>query len=53
MLSQRAMESDELAGDPLHAEICAREIQQLPQCRNDYEFGFVSGMCGYERVSAF
>lgn len=22
----------------------------LPRCRNDREFGFVSGMCGYERV---
>lgn len=22
----------------------------LPTCRNDREFGFVSGMCGYERV---
>jgi hypothetical protein len=53
MLFRRAMESDELAGDPLHLETFAQEIQQLPECRNDHEFGFVSGMCGYERVSAF
>jgi hypothetical protein len=43
MLFERAME------DPLHMD----EIQQLPECRNDHEFGFVSGMCGYERVLAF
>jgi hypothetical protein len=53
MLSKRAMESDELAGDPLHMETFEDQIQQLSECRNDHEFGFVSGMCGYERVSAF
>ncbi|KAJ6112318.1 hypothetical protein N7523_008379 [Penicillium sp. IBT 18751x] len=53
MLFQRAMESDELAGDPLHMETFGDQILQLPECRNDHEFGFVSGMCGYERVSAF
>lgn len=51
MLFERAMESDELAGDPLHMETFEDEIQQLPECRNDHEFGFASGMCGYERVS--
>ncbi|KAJ6076668.1 hypothetical protein N7499_008649 [Penicillium canescens] len=53
MLSKRAMESDELAGDPLLMETFEDQIQQLPECRNDHEFGFVSGLCGYESVSAF
>lgn len=53
MLFKRAMESDELAGDPLLMETFEDQIQQLSECRNDHEFGFVSGMCGYERVSAF
>ena len=26
-------------------------LAALPQCRNDLEHGFVSGMCGYRRVS--
>ncbi|PON29537.1 hypothetical protein TGAM01_v201786 [Trichoderma gamsii] len=25
-------------------------LRAVPACRNDEEFGFVSGMCGYERV---
>ncbi|KAK8059184.1 hypothetical protein PG996_009114 [Apiospora saccharicola] len=25
--------------------------EKLPECRNDLELGFVSGMCGYRRVS--
>jgi ribosomal protein S18 acetylase RimI-like enzyme len=52
MLFQRAVESDELVGDSLHPETLSTEICRLPECRNDHEFGFVSGMCGYERVSA-
>ncbi|KAN0083849.1 hypothetical protein V8E54_002937 [Elaphomyces granulatus] len=51
MLFQRAMESDELAGDPLHLETFEDDIKRLPICRNDHEFGFVSGMCGYKRIS--
>ncbi|CAI6331670.1 unnamed protein product [Periconia digitata] len=27
------------------------DFRGLPVCRNDDEFGFVSGMCGYKRVS--
>jgi hypothetical protein len=45
MLFEKAME------DPLHMETFEDEIQQLPECRNDHEIGFVSGMCGYESVS--
>jgi hypothetical protein len=52
MLFQRAVESDKLVGDSLHPETLSAEICRLPECRNDHEFGFVSGMCGYERVSA-
>ncbi|KAB8257968.1 hypothetical protein BDV32DRAFT_139951 [Aspergillus pseudonomiae] len=42
MLFQRPMESDEYAGDPLHLETFGDKIQQLPECRNDKEFGFVN-----------
>ncbi|KAI9836044.1 MAG: hypothetical protein M1819_001655 [Sarea resinae] len=48
---QCAMEEDELAGDGAHQETFSRDIANLPQCRNDQEFGFVSGQCGYQRVS--
>jgi hypothetical protein len=27
------------------------ELDSLPTCRNDLEYGFVSAMCGYKRVS--
>lgn len=30
--------------------IFAAKLRALPACRNDEEFAFVSGMCGYERV---
>jgi hypothetical protein len=53
ILFERAMESDELAGDPLHIETFEDEIQQLLECRNNHEFGFASGICGYKRASAF
>jgi hypothetical protein len=53
MLFRWAMESDELAGNPSHLRLEAFEakICQVPACPNDHEFGFVSGMCGYERLS--
>lgn len=47
MLFERTMEG------PLHKDTFEDDIQQLPECRNDCEFGFASGMCGYERVLAF
>ena len=27
------------------------KIDVLPACRNDHEYGLVSGMCGYEKVA--
>ncbi len=41
-LLQRAMESDELVGDPLRMESSEKEIHQRPGCRNDQDFGFVN-----------
>lgn len=29
----------------------AEEIAKLSECRNDLEFGYVSGMCGYRRIT--
>ncbi|TRX96470.1 hypothetical protein FHL15_002742 [Xylaria flabelliformis] len=50
MIFDRAIDSDEWAGDGTFMEIFADNINQLPTCRNDHEFGFVSSMCGYERT---
>jgi GNAT superfamily N-acetyltransferase len=51
MLFKEAMNQDELAGDGMHADVFEEDITKLPECRNDHEFGFVSGMCGYRRIS--
>ncbi|KAF9775824.1 hypothetical protein IL306_006051, partial [Fusarium sp. DS 682] len=51
MLFQGAMEQDEYSGDGHHQDVFEDEIGKLPECRNDHEFGFVSGMCGYKRIS--
>ena len=50
MLFQGAMNQDELAGDGMHAEIFEEDIAQLPECRNDHEFGFVSGITIFVHV---
>ncbi|SPO06327.1 uncharacterized protein DNG_09016 [Cephalotrichum gorgonifer] len=47
MVFQGAMAWDEWAGDGLHRMVFGEQIDELPPCRNDHEFGFVSGMCGY------
>ena len=47
---ERAMESDEWAGDWSHRDVFGEDIDKLVVCRNDHEFGFVAGMCGYKRV---
>lgn len=51
MLFQSAMDQDEWAGDGLHVDFFEAKIAELPASRNDHEFGFVSGMCGYRRIS--
>ena len=50
-LFESAMDCDLFAGDGEHYITFQDEIKQLPECRNDHEFGFVRSMCGYERVS--
>ncbi len=54
---EKARAQDRWAGynldwEVFQEEIFQEEIQELPACRNDLEFGFVSSMCGYKRVSA-
>ena len=44
-----AIDWDELAGDGLHRKVMSEEIEKLPVCRNDHEFLFVKGMCGYSK----
>ncbi|KAH9908308.1 hypothetical protein F4778DRAFT_776611 [Xylariomycetidae sp. FL2044] len=50
MLFQRARDADKWAGDDWHSGFEGqKEFEELPVCRNDGEFGFASGMCGYSR----
>ncbi|KAI1258834.1 hypothetical protein F5Y18DRAFT_324274 [Xylariaceae sp. FL1019] len=49
-LFQSAMQSSLLAGDGSTEDVFDKDINELPPCRNDDEFGFASGMCGYKRV---
>ncbi|KAK8029310.1 hypothetical protein PG991_006366 [Apiospora marii] len=48
---QRILDSDDwerlLRNDPQVTDL----YKELPECRNDLELGFVSGTCGYKRVS--
>ncbi|RYC61568.1 hypothetical protein CHU98_g4642 [Xylaria longipes] len=50
MLFDRTIDQDEWAGDGTMMETFEDDINQLPACRNDHEFGFVRAMCGYEEV---
>lgn len=46
-----AMEQDEVTGDGSYQDTFSEQIAKLPECRNDLEFAFVSGACGYRRIS--
>ena len=46
-----AMDADEWTGDGTLMEDPSPYLVTLPRCRNDHEYGFVSGMCGYRRIS--
>lgn len=50
MIFEKAMLGDEWAGDGELREGLEEDIDELVVCRNDHEFGFVAGMCGYKRV---
>ncbi|KAK4935904.1 hypothetical protein LTR10_023116 [Elasticomyces elasticus] len=43
---KRAIENDERAGDHYSGPLDG-ELAQLPICRNDHEYGYVSRRCGY------
>ncbi|KAL7934438.1 hypothetical protein V8C35DRAFT_279609 [Trichoderma chlorosporum] len=45
-----AMDESRWAGDGSILDDREAGITTLPACRNDDEFGFVSGMCGYDHV---
>jgi hypothetical protein len=48
-----AMNADAIAGFGLRRldTVLQARLAELPECRIDLEYGFVSGMCGYRRVS--
>ncbi|ETS84836.1 hypothetical protein PFICI_02861 [Pestalotiopsis fici W106-1] len=50
MIFQTAMYQDKWSGDGHCWQMFAEQIDKLPSCRNDHEFAFVSGTCGYKRV---
>ncbi|KAK6222381.1 hypothetical protein LQW54_001081 [Pestalotiopsis sp. IQ-011] len=50
MIFETALDEDEWSGDGECRETFAEEIDKLPSCRNDHEFGFVSATCGYKKV---
>jgi GNAT superfamily N-acetyltransferase len=50
-ICREAIGRDECTGDGEHMEVFGEAIAMLPECRNDHEFGYVSGMCGYRRIS--
>ena len=49
IIVEYAMRLDTMVGNGEHAETYAETLDELPTCRNDHEFGFVSDMCGYMR----
>lgn len=46
-----AIGRDKWTEDGNHEETFSEDIATLPECRNDHEFGYMSGMCGYRRIS--
>lgn len=50
VIFEMAMQQDEWAGDGSHRDVFGENIDRLVACRNDHEFGFVAGMCGYKRI---
>jgi hypothetical protein len=44
----QARDQDEWAGDGSHMDIFQDQIEVLPECRNDHEFGFVALSCGVD-----
>jgi hypothetical protein len=50
MIFQWAVQADEFAGEGSLGEDWAEELEDLPTCRNDHEFGYLSGRCGYWQI---
>ncbi|KAI0530155.1 hypothetical protein GGR58DRAFT_518699 [Xylaria digitata] len=50
MIFDMVIDQDEWAGDGTIMDVFEDDLNQLPTCRNDHEFDFVSSMCGYERI---
>lgn len=46
VIFEHARDQDEWAGDGEHMETFGDDVEALPACRNDHEFGFVALACG-------
>jgi hypothetical protein len=53
IIFKMAMDADSIAGfGPRDVDVESQgRLAALPECRNDLEYGFVSGMSGYKTVS--
>lgn len=47
---EHAWDQDEWTGDGYHVDTFEDDIKALPECRNDYEYGFVGLACGVPGV---
>jgi hypothetical protein len=45
----QAQDQDVWAGDGSHVDLFQDQIEVLPECRNDHEFGFVALACGVDK----
>jgi len=50
IMFEHARDQDEWAGDGNHISDFEDDVNALPQCRNDHEFGFVALACGMPNV---
>lgn len=46
VIFEHAKDADEYTGDGDHMRTFEDDINDLPKCRNDHEFGFVALACG-------
>ena len=46
LIFKHARDQDRWVGDGSHMEVFSEDVNALPACRNDHEFGFVALTCG-------
>jgi hypothetical protein len=46
IIFEQARDQDKWAGDGEHIAVFENDVNALPECRNDHEFGFAALACG-------